>query len=58
MYVTATAYDTNEQKIAEVGFEGFAEITPDDLAQEALRRLLRGALARPFARIGITLGQD
>jgi hypothetical protein len=28
MYVTATAYDTNEQKITEVGFEGFAEITP------------------------------
>ena len=30
MYVTATAHDTIEQKIAEVGFEGFAEITPDD----------------------------
>jgi hypothetical protein len=57
MYVTATAYDTIEQKIAEVAFEGFAEITPDDLVQEALRRLLRIVPARPFVRIGITLGK-
>jgi hypothetical protein len=33
--VTATAYDIIEQKVAEVGFEGFAEITPDDLVQES-----------------------
>ena len=56
MHVTATAYDRIEQKIAEVGFDGFAEITPDDLVQEALRRLLRVLPARPFARIGIILG--
>lgn len=55
MYVTATAYDTIDQKIAEVGFEGFAEIAPGDLVQEALRRLLLVVPARPFARIGITL---
>ena len=55
MYVTAIAYDTIEQKIAELGFEGFAEITPDDLVQEALQRLLRVVSARPFARIEITL---
>ena len=55
--MTATAYGIIEQKVAEVGFEGFAEITPDDLVQEALRRLLRVVPARPFARIGIILGQ-
>jgi hypothetical protein len=57
MYVTATAYDTTDQKIAEVGFVGFAEIIPDDLVQEALRRLLLVVPAQPFVRIGITLGQ-
>lgn len=56
MHVTATAYDRIKQKIAEVGFDGFAEIIPDDLVQEALRRLLRVLPARPFARIGIILG--
>jgi hypothetical protein len=56
MHVTAIAYDRIDQKIAEVGFEGFAEITPDDLVQEALRRLLRALPARPFTRIGIILG--
>jgi hypothetical protein len=55
MYVTASAFDVIEQKIAEVGFEGFAEITPDDLVQEALQRLLRVVAARPFARIEISL---
>jgi hypothetical protein len=55
MYVTATAFDAIEQKIAEVGFEGFAEIAPDDLVREALQRLLRVVPARPFTRIEIAL---
>lgn len=55
MYVTATAFDVIERKIAEVGFEGFAEITPEDLVREALQRLLRAVSARAFTRIEIAL---
>jgi hypothetical protein len=55
MCVTATAFDVAEQNIAEVEFEGFAEIAPDDLVREALQKLLRVVAARPFTRIEIAL---
>ena len=55
MHVTATAYDRLEQKIVEVTFEGFAEITSADLVTEALHRLLQIVPGRPFMRIEIAL---
>jgi len=55
MYVAAIAYDTNAQKTAEVGFEGFVEVSPHDLVQEARHRLLRVVSSRSFTRIEIKL---
>ena len=55
MYVAAIAYDTYAQKTAEMAFEGFAEISPHDLVQEALHRLLRVVSSRSFTRIEIKL---
>jgi hypothetical protein len=56
MYVTATAYDTIEEKLAEVVFEGLTIISQEDLSRGAASAVAGRACAA-LARIEITLGQ-